>query len=58
MYKIRIVGAEKATLAASLSKRHLASPWEMRLESLTATPVYIFSFNDKTTASQFALKWI
>ena len=58
MYKIRIVGAEKATLAASWSKRHLASPWEMRLESLTATPVYIFSFDDKTTASHFALKWI
>ena len=58
MYKIRITGAEKASLAASWSKSHLETPWEMRLESLTVTPVYIFSFYDKTTASQFALKWI
>lgn len=58
MYKIRISGAEKASLAATWTKEHVSSPWDMRLESLTFSAVYIFSFNDETSASQFALKWI
>ena len=56
---ITVNGANRATLAAGWCQRNLQeSDWDIEFSTAMFSEEYRFKFNDSSTASIFALRWL